>query len=606
MKKTRYIRTLMIVCAMVFTLIAQTYAEVAVRASVTPATVRIGDAFSLKVEVEGSGVQPEIDAPAELSYRRVGSGMQLVIGLGGPQQIHSSTYRVVASKEGAYTIKVRVKEKDKLYEASPVTVTVKGGIAGGKTPPPTQQPQQRERRGRENEENDFFALATISKQEVYENESVLFYHHLYFSDLLHEEIFERNGNVRNNILIHVPHEAHKDVIRRVFTNGTHDVAEYEKKRYRTYLDSVEVLRPVGGGSVTLTAPTNYIIVEPQSWQARTIPVSRKGKKTFRVRVKPLPTEGQPTNFSGAVGTFTLSVRASVNSVNAYETFSLYISVEGEGSPHSITLPDIKAYISNDIKVYETKESERLALTASNTVHGVKEGEQVIVPQHEGTLVIPAIPFVYFNPETRAYETTTSSPITLTVLKSDKKVDASETLGQGAIQVMGEDIRYIKGKKKRLSTKEKRPIFTTPFPYVYALLWVIALLVAFFYRREQERMSGNARYRRAKKAKGVAKKRLKEAAHLMREHDKVGFYGELEKALLTFITDKLFIPKGAVWETIADALLKKGVDKTTVARVKNAFDTFQYARYAPESGDTVPLDDHYKETAEILRALEEAL
>src|SRR5690606_37385186 len=58
----------------------------------------------------------------------------------------------------------------------------------------------------------------------------------------------------------------------------------------------------------------------------------------RYEVEPLPKEGRPAGFSGAVGRFTIEAEAEATTVNAFDPIEVTITVRGEGLLEDVGLP----------------------------------------------------------------------------------------------------------------------------------------------------------------------------------------------------------------------------------------------------------------------------
>ena len=110
--------------------------------------------------------------------------------------------------------------------------------------------------------------------------------------------------------------------------------------------------------------------------------------------------------------------------------------------------------------------------------------------------------------------------------------------------------------------------------------------------------------RYKKANKVAQRRLKTAEKLLKENKKEAFYEEIERAALTYLSDRLSIPTSQLnKENIAQILTEKGVAQEVVAEVRRVLSTAEYARYAPTSDHA--MQDLYSDTTMIINQLESA-
>ncbi|WDQ18148.1 BatD family protein [Rhodopirellula sp. P2] len=134
-----------------------------------------------------------------------------------------------------------------------------------------------------------------------------------------------------------------------------------------------------------------------------------------IEVRPIPSEGRPVGYNGAVGKYTIVTQATPQSVEAGDPVKLKIGITGDGPmdlvrcPKLSTLPELTA----DFKVSDQP-------LPGFVQDNMKVFAPTIRPKHEGVTEIPPIEFHFFNPETESFEVARSKPIPL-------RVRASETL-----------------------------------------------------------------------------------------------------------------------------------------------------------------------------------
>ena len=129
-----------------------------------------------------------------------------------------------------------------------------------------------------------------------------------------------------------------------------------------------------------------------------------------VKIKALPLQGRPANFSGAVGQFVLSSEATPTSGAAGDPLTLKINVTGQGNFGRVSMNGLPA--SADWKSY--KPSVKFEPGDTSGITGTKTFEQSIIPLKAGRQDIPAVSFSYFDPEKNAYVTKTTEPIAVEI------------------------------------------------------------------------------------------------------------------------------------------------------------------------------------------------
>jgi len=136
-------------------------------------------------------------------------------------------------------------------------------------------------------------------------------------------------------------------------------------------------------------------------------------KVDATEVLPVPDEGRPADYRGAVGRYNIVTQATPTAVNAGDSITLNIGIEGSGPMELVQAPPLSELplLTADFKVAD----QSLAGFVQDTT---KLFSTTIRPRREGITQIPAIPFSFFNPDTGKYETVMSDPISITVEKSE--------------------------------------------------------------------------------------------------------------------------------------------------------------------------------------------
>jgi hypothetical protein len=137
-------------------------------------------------------------------------------------------------------------------------------------------------------------------------------------------------------------------------------------------------------------------------------------------VLPLPAQGRPPEFGGAVGSFKISTDISSNKASAGDPLTLRMHVNGAGNFDRVESSMLGG--SAEWKTYDPKAS--FNSTDPLGYRGEKIFEQPIIASQPGTHTVPPLSFNYFDPATRHYETARSLPLEVTVSPA-ANVDTSE-------------------------------------------------------------------------------------------------------------------------------------------------------------------------------------
>lgn len=130
-------------------------------------------------------------------------------------------------------------------------------------------------------------------------------------------------------------------------------------------------------------------------------------------VRPVPSQGRPDNYVGAVGQYTIAAEATPNRAQAGEPITLSLAITGSGSMDVVRAPPLSRQpdLTRDFKVSD----ESLAGVVSGST---KVFTTTIRPLHDKVKAIPAIEYSYFDPDLEQFITVTSDPIPIEVQQAD--------------------------------------------------------------------------------------------------------------------------------------------------------------------------------------------
>ncbi|MES2597337.1 MAG: BatD family protein [Verrucomicrobiota bacterium] len=133
-----------------------------------------------------------------------------------------------------------------------------------------------------------------------------------------------------------------------------------------------------------------------------------------LKVLPLPAEGKPANFSGAVGEFQMTATASPTDLTVGDPISAEIAVSGAGNFDALTTPALVS--SGGWKLYPAKRyviEGPMDQNQTPTLERKIGYTQVLVPEAVHP-VLPAFELNYFSPAQKQYVVLRTEPIPLTM------------------------------------------------------------------------------------------------------------------------------------------------------------------------------------------------
>ena len=168
--------------------------------------------------------------------------------------------------------------------------------------------------------------------------------------------------------------------------------------------------------------TGQIVIEPTTL-ILPVPRGRQTLKTDPVKltVQPLPEVGKPSQFSGAVGEYQISAHVDRSAIEAGSALTLSVQISGRGSMQTVTaprLPTIPGVVVNGPNLVE------------GAVPTIRTYAYALIPARSGTLRIPAIAYIYFDPSRAVYATAQTTPIPVSVRPNPNDavgVDAGSSL-----------------------------------------------------------------------------------------------------------------------------------------------------------------------------------
>ncbi len=300
-----------------------------------------------------------------------------------------------------------------------------------------------------------------------------------------------------------------------------------------------------------------------------------------LQVKPLPTEGKTPLFSGLVGIFSITTSLSKKQLEAGDTTTLTIAIQGRGNIKDAHCPEFSS--PAHFKVYDDKP----ILTVQNSggiFGGTLTIKKALVPLKEGRLKVPPLAFTYFNPELGKYELCKSKPLAVKVLppKDKEKLHLVEAFGTATskeeIKILGKDILPINTSLSALK------------PYNMDL-WHWAYLVFFFLpiagyagsaliKVRKERWEENLGYARSKSALKKFNRNVAAVKKEIKNQDSAEFYRLASRTFKDFLGDKLNMTGSALTPIeIENQLHRFKVKKERSEHLKKVLSVLESAQFA---------------------------
>jgi hypothetical protein len=450
-------------------------------------------------------------------------------------------------------------------------------------------------------DDNLHLIAEVSKTSPYLNEAISVVYKLYVSPTINVSNFRPLDNPKyNNFWSQDMPFTRYDV-----QNGT-----YEGKAYRYVVLKRVVLYPQKSGEltieplsldVTLEVPTNKRDFFGGRIYTQTNKTVSAGKRV--ISVKPLPTEGKPSDFGGAVGSFEFSVSTSKTTLNASESLQATIMVKGNGNLKLFQLPEPS--LPGALEVYEPEFNEEVRTTLSG-MKGKVSNNYTIVPSFRGKYPIPSISFSYFDPELEMYKSVASDEIMINVMEgplgSGAIASGASAINKQTVINSNDQFNFIK-LKPNLTVIGTNYFFGSTRFYFWLFSPFLLIPIAVLFGKRREAIASDVVGNKIKKANKLARKYLSEAKRAL--GDKEAFYIALEKALHNYLKAKLKIETSEFSkDKIASLLSKKGIDETTKHAFVDLLKNCEMARYSPFSD--VQMQQDYNKAGETISSIDKKL
>ncbi len=310
---------------------------------------------------------------------------------------------------------------------------------------------------------------------------------------------------------------------------------------------------------------------------------------YRVHVSSLP-GGAPASFGGGVGNFNISAKLTKDAIKTHDAASLVVTVSGHGNVSLVEAPKVK--FPSDFEVYDTKTTQN---TDKSGTSGSKSFEYPFIPRSHGKFTIEPIEYTYYDISSKKYVTLHTAPIDIDVAKGSAQDESRGTFASSVdrndVKDLGNDIRFIVTKMPSFSSEGKFFLGSVWYWVLLALLIVGAGCSWIGLRKLAVRRAdvvGN----KNRKATQMARKRLHQAGDYLKQNLYTAYYEELHKALLGFISDKLNMSvEDLNKDSIAEALKSQRVADELIKSFTDLLDSCEYARYAPDAGQTAMSADY---------------
>ena len=550
----------------VFAIRAGEAAVPSVDASIEPSQIEMGQSARLTIMTSGTGtLSLALPVVAGLEFRVVGQSRQVQIINGTTLESTSTIIRVTPETAGIFTI------PGLTPKSPPLVLRVNPGNGSGSSAPSnpaaglTPYGANANADGiRLTPDGSAYVRLEIPKHEVYVGESIPVEIQVGMRDgfVTSFSLPKLNSNdFTLNNLSHQPQRGEKVIDGKIFTvltwrsllaavkPGTYSLTFEDPLtvRIRTRPQRESMLDDLLGDPFLqnifgATVPKNITVTSPA------VPFT----------VLPLPAEGRPPDFGGAVGSFKISSDISAAANTAGDPLTLRMHVNGSGNFDRVESSMLGA--GAEWKTYLPK----AAFNAADAVgfKGEKIFEQPVIAAQPGTHTIPALSFSFFDPGTRRYETAHTSPLRVVVSPSPADRMANEVPAPNAAAPPGDASRT--GLRPDHAAAGGRALSLVPLYFQPRFLALPTVLAALFgggwvALRRRERDAADLRRQRERERSQITRALLERMAAAAARGDAAVFFASARSLLQQSLSARWQIAPAQITLADIEARLEPGGD-----------------------------------------------
>ena len=397
----------------VFVLPSAKAAEPSVAAKLSHSQLQLGQAARLEIQISDASEQippPELSVEG-LTIRYLGPSKNSVMSFGRGVLTSSSTlthvYHVTPQRAGMFTIpSVTIRSDGKVLQTEALTLHVGAAppAAGGSGNADAASPAQ-----------PAFAEITLPKESAYVGETLLLELRLYVDGRLRSEPEQ------------LPQISGEGFTKQKLARPRQELARRDGRDYRVYVFRTAITPSRAGKLEIGPGEIEFAAQVPRQRDRRSqfggllddffndpffAPMQRMTASAAAValEVKPLPMEGRPLGFTGAVGQFKLAAKGTPTEVKVGDPVTMTIEVSGRGNFDRVEMPTVV----DGAGWQSYQPAVQFKATDETGTTGAKSFELAVVPQ-ERKRTMPQFEFAYFDPAKERYETIRTAPADLQVI-----------------------------------------------------------------------------------------------------------------------------------------------------------------------------------------------
>ena len=312
------------------------------------------------------------------------------------------------------------------------------------------------------------------------------------------------------------------------------------------------------------------------------------EKNITINLFPEP---RPFDFTGAVGDFAIKTSVDTNAIVANNGISYTITLTGTGNIGLFSLPQIN--FPSDIEAFPPTESINKD-GFRNQITGEKKWEYILIPRKAGQITLPNVQMSFFNSTKKEWKRLKTKPIIIDVKKNDKKLIYDEGLTKREVELLGQDIRFIRTEDSDLKNKSILDIYIVIIIYFISLLIIIVPVIIIRFTGHRLATEQSRRMRKA----------LRKSIKLLNNPNLNDPYELASTSCYIYMQDKLNLSNKNLDISLVKSILHQKINLELYARLIDLLVICDEAKFSPiAKGEDI---DPIKEMKTILILIDKEL
>ena len=284
-------------------------------------------------------------------------------------------------------------------------------------------------------------------------------------------------------------------------------------------------------------------------------------KPFTISVKPLPEAGQPDNFSGAVGQYSIALRLMKSEMQQGEPGILQLMISGNGNFPLVTAPIIEWPQGIEVTGPTVKEELNKFIFP---LQGGKIFEYHFSSKDTGSFAIAPVEFSYFEPSLKKYISKKSGTANFHIHKGVKIPN-----------IFGRKLKPIK--------------LNTPIPIYWYWFGMVGMgitgyLIYFFWTKSREQKKSAPTIQKTDSttvSENIFEDPFNLARNALYKGDKQKFYNEIQRVLWKTVAEKCqATPSALNKQNIVTQLRGCKIPEDTISELQYILNECEWAVYTP--------------------------